>query len=205
MNTDWLNWLLIPASYLIGSMPWGLLVVRATTKIDVRTTGSGKTGATNVLRAAGKWAALVVLLADFGKGLGVVLLARWIGDDSTLHAAAASAVIAGHVWPVLAGFRGGRGIATGFGATVGIDPTAALVALLVFVPVVGATRYVSLGSVLSVLSAVGTLGVKATFLEAPMQYVGYGIICGTLIVYMHRDNIQRLVHGTERRLGRPAK
>ena len=96
MNTDWLNWLLIPASYLIGSMPWGLLVVRATTKVDVRTTGSGKTGATNVLRAAGKWAALVVLLADFGKGLGVVLLARWIGDDSTLHAAAASAVIAGH-------------------------------------------------------------------------------------------------------------
>ena len=78
-------------------------------------------------------------------------------------------------------------------------------ALLVFVPVVGATRYVSLGSVLSVLSAVGALGVKAAFLEAPVQYVGYGIICGTLIVYMHRDNIQRLAHGTERRLGRPAK
>jgi glycerol-3-phosphate acyltransferase PlsY len=200
-----MNWLLIPTSYLIGSMPWGLLVVRATTKVDVRTTGSGKTGATNVLRAAGKWAALVVLLADFGKGLGVVLLARWVTDDPTLQAATASAVIAGHVWPVLAGFRGGRGIATGFGATVGIDPIAAVVALLVFVPAVGATRYVSLGSVLSVLAAVAAMGVRAAFLGAPVPYVGYGIICGTLIVYMHRDNIRRLARGTERRLGTHAK
>jgi glycerol-3-phosphate acyltransferase PlsY len=197
------DWILVAVAYLVGSLQWGLYVVHLTHGIDIRAEGSGRTGSTNVLRTAGKAAALVVLLADFGKGTAIVVLTRVISDDSLLHAAVATAVIFGHIWPILAGFRGGRGIATGLGSAAAIDPLSAAVGLVVFGPLVGVSRYVSLGSVLGVLTVVATLSVRAAAFDLPVAYAAYGLVAGSTIVIAHRDNIKRVLRGTERRIGEP--
>ena len=191
----------MPAAYLLGSVQPGLIVVKLTMRLDVRTLGSGGTGMTNVLRTAGKRAAAVVFLADAGKGLAAVLTARALTDDPSVHAAAATAVLVGHVWPVFAGFRGGRGIATGVATTLGLDPWAALAGVGTFLPVLGASRYVSLASVVSVLAAVVAFAVRAALFDAPAAYLGYFVAGAVLIIAMHRDNIRRLLRGEERRLG----
>ena len=199
-----MDWVLVPVAYLVGSLQWGLYVVRITHGIDIRAQGSGRTGSTNVLRTAGKAAALVVLLADFGKGAAIVVLARVVSDDPLLHAATAGAVIFGHIWPLLAGFRGGRGIATGLGSAMAIDPLSAVLGLVVFGPLVSVTRYVSLGSVLGVLMVVVMLCVRAAAFDLAAAYAVYGLVAGSTIVIAHRDNIRRVLRGTERRIGEPA-
>jgi acyl phosphate:glycerol-3-phosphate acyltransferase len=200
---EFADWLLVPIAYLVGSVQWGLYVVMLTKRVDIRTLGSGKTGTTNVLRASGKGAAVMVLLADAAKGFGVVALARAISDDPVLHALVGTGVIAGHIWPVLAGFKGGRGIATGLGTIAAFGAIPPLIGLGVFIPVVAITRYVSLGSVLAVSGVIVLYGVKALFLDAPVAYFLYTFSAGGLIIFMHRDNIKRLIAGTERRLGKP--
>ena len=194
-------WLLVPAAYLIGSVQPGLIVVKLTMHLDVRTLGSGRTGMTNVLRTAGKRAAALVFLADAGKGLALTLAARLLSDDAGMHAAVGTAVIVGHVWPVFAGFRGGRGIATGVAASLGLDPWTALAGVAAFVPVLAASRYVSLASVVSVAAAVAAFVVRTALFDAPAAYLGFALAGGALIIAMHRDNIQRLLRGEERRLG----
>ena len=195
------GWWLAPVAYGVGSVSWGLLVVKWLRRVDVRNFGSGKTGVTNVLRTAGAGLALLTLLGDAGKGTAVVVAARLLTDNYTVHAVVACAVIIGHVWPVLAGFRGGRGIATGAAASAALDPWAGLVAVSVFVPLVLITRYVSLGSICAVVAVVTFFGVAlATGLD-PLPYFMYALVGGTLILMMHRDNIRRLVQGTERHLG----
>ena len=179
-------------------------MVRPMRDVDVRTVGSGGTGVTNVLRAAGKRAAAAVFVADGGKGLAIAIAARLLSDDANLHALAAAAVIAGHVWPVLARFRGGRGMATGFGAALGLDLWPGVVGLAGFVPVVALARYVALGSVVAVLLGVGAFAIRAAFFGAPLAYVWFAIAGGALIIAMHRENIRRLLRGQERRLGQPA-
>ena len=197
-------WLLVPLAYLAGSVQWGLILVRLQRGIDVRTMGSGRTGVTNVLRAAGKRAALTVLLLDAGKGLALVLAARAATGDATIHAATAAAVVVGHIWPVFAGFRGGRGIAPGLGATGGLLPLATLAGLAVFIPLVAVTRYVSLGSVAGVTVVIAVSIVLTVTGYAPLAYLAFAAGCGMLSIWMHRDNIARLMAGTERRLGEPA-
>ena len=194
-------WLLVPAAYLAGSVQWGLIVVRLTSRVDVRSLGSGKTGMTNVLRTSGKLAAIVVLIADAGKGLALVAAARLLTDDTWVHAVVGSAVIVGHVWPVFAGFRGGRGVATGVGAAVTLDPWAALFGMSIFLPTVAITRYVSLGSVLSIFAVGATFVVRTAVFDAPLPYVWFSVGGGALILWMHRDNIRRLLAGSERRIG----
>ncbi|MCI0815991.1 MAG: glycerol-3-phosphate 1-O-acyltransferase PlsY [Chloroflexi bacterium] len=196
-----MEWLLVPAAYLLGSVQPGLIVVKLTMDVDVRTLGSGRTGMTNVLRTAGKRAAAVVFLADAGKGLAAVLAARALTDEPLVHAAVATAVLVGHVWPVFAGFRGGRGIATGVATTLGIDPWASLAGVGTFLPVLGVSRYVSLASVVSVIAAVAAFAVRAAFFDAPAAYLGYFVAGAVLIIATHRDNIRRLLRGEERRLG----
>ena len=198
-----MEWLLVPVAYLIGSVQWGLYVVKLTKRIDVRTVGSGKTGTTNVLRSAGKTAAVVVLLADAAKGLSVALVAKAVSDDSAFHAAATAAVIIGHIFPVLAGFKGGRGIATGFGTIVGLGIWGPLIGLLVFIPVVAITRYVSLGSVLGVFTIMVVFATQTIWFDGPVAYLVYVLGCGSLLIGMHRDNIKRLIAGSERRIGQP--
>ena len=195
----------VVAAYLIGSIPFGFLIVRARGGGDVRETGSGGTGATNVSRRAGKGAGILTLLLDAAKGALVALAARWLLAPgfriNWLVAVASIAVIAGHVFPVWLKFRGGKGVATGLGVFLGLTPAAVALAAPVFIAVVWATRYVSLGSIL----ATTTLPLFVWLLRdeqpsdgiAPVMAVA--IAGAALIIFMHRANIGRLLNGTENR------
>ena len=196
---------MVPIAYLIGSIPFGLLAGKLVAKVDIREYGSGKIGMTNVLRTAGITTAAVVLLLDMGKAVAGVVIARLLFDSGGVEAAAALAVIFGHNWPVFIGFRGGRGTASGWGGLLILSPIAGVIATVVGVLLVGMTRYVSLGSIAAAALGSAVLIVLAVFYDpVPLVYSWYGIIGGTLIVVRHRDNIQRLLNGTERKIGRKA-
>ena len=193
-------------AYLLGSIPFGYLVVRAAGGGDVRETGSGGTGATNVTRRAGKWAGVLTLLLDAVKGAAAVLVARWVLSDGANAdwwvAASALAVVAGHVFPVWLGFRGGKGVATGLGVFLVLAPLAVLCALVVFVIIVWATRYVSLGSVAAaalIPLAVWLLGQRAAGANN-IPLLTAATLGGALIIFMHRANIGRLMRGEENKL-----
>ncbi len=197
--TDYL--ILVPLAYLLGSVPFGLIAGRLVAKVDVRDYGSGKIGMTNVLRTSGKTAAAVVLLLDMGKGILAVVIGRIFFDSYGVEAAAALAVLFGHNWPVFISFRGGRGTASGWGGLLILSPIAGLIATLIGVTLIAATRYVSLGSIMA--TALGSLAliVLAVIGWEPLAYSWYGVIGGTLIVIRHWDNIRRLMDGTERKIG----
>lgn len=191
----------VALAYLVGSIPFGYLIVRLRGGGDVRETGSGGTGATNVTRRAGKWAGLLTLVLDCLKGTLVALLARRFlaegtGVDWWVVAASLAAVV-GHVFPVWLGFRGGKGVATGLGVFLGLAPLAVLCALPVFVLVVWLTRYVSLGSVTA--AALLPLFVWLTG-GKQMPLLTAAALGGALIVLMHRANLGRLLSGTENKL-----
>jgi acyl phosphate:glycerol-3-phosphate acyltransferase len=196
--------LLLAGSYLLGSISFSLLLVWLLERVDLRTLGSGNPGATNVLRTSGRWPALVVLLLDIAKGLVPVALARRLGGDGELQAGAALAAIAGHVFPVFFGFRGGKGVATGFGAFAALFPAAAIAALLLFVFVVATTRYVSVGSIVAAL-AVPPLALGAARLgwspDLTRLELGLVVIASLLVAARHWTNVRRLLAGSERRLG----
>ncbi|MFN2453730.1 MAG: glycerol-3-phosphate 1-O-acyltransferase PlsY [Pyrinomonadaceae bacterium] len=194
-------------AYLLGSIPFGYLIVRLTQKADVRETGSGGTGATNVTRRAGKFAGVLTLVLDALKGAAAVGLARWLTTPDLSAdwwiAAAAFAAIAGHVFPVWLNFRGGKGVATGLGIFICLAPVAMLATLPIFACVVWATRYVSLGSIIAVIAlpvCISLLGAYAKPLIDLKPLLTAVIACGALIVWMHRANIQRLLRGTENKL-----
>jgi glycerol-3-phosphate acyltransferase PlsY len=194
-------------AYLLGSIPFGYLIVKLTRGGDVRETGSGGTGATNVTRRAGKWAGLQTLLLDALKGAAAAFVARLIlGDDSGVNwwvAAASVAVVAGHVFPVWLKFRGGKGVATGLGVFVVLAPLAVLCALFVFVVIVWATRYVSLGSMAAAAMlplSVWLLGNRIGPNELIVPLLTAASVGGALIIFMHRANIGRLLSGTENKL-----
>jgi len=194
--------LVVIIAYLIGSIPFGYLIVRAKGGGDVRDTGSGGTGATNVSRRAGKAAGVVTLILDALKGAIAVIIAQLMlkGDDTTwLPAAAAIAVIVGHVFPVWLKFRGGKGVATGVGVFLMLAPLAVLFAGVIFLAVVALTKYVSLGSILA--AATIPLFVWLFVLEVDLKPLLAASITGALlIVFAHRGNIARLLSGTEPRI-----
>lgn len=196
-----MEWLALVPAYVLGSVQPGLLIVRLTQGRDVRDLGSGKTGMTNVLRAAGKRAAAVVLALDLAKGALPPLLARELSGDPRLEAAAAAAVLLGHVFPAFSGFRGGRGVAPGVGAAAALLPWAGIAGIAAFAPAVLLTRYVSLGSLMGVAAAMGAFIVAAIAFGQPLPHLWFALVCGPLIIAMHRDNIVRLLRGEERRLG----
>ena len=199
--------LLIFAAYLLGSIPFGYLIVRATGRGDVRETGSGGTGATNVTRRAGKGAGVLTLALDAFKGALAVVLARWLlAPNFGINwwvAACALAVVVGHVFPVWLKFRGGKGVATGLGAFLCLAPLAVACAALVFVAVVAATRYVSLGSIAAAVLLplfVWLLYGRSVESASLHAVVTCALLGGALIVLMHRANIARLVRGDENKL-----
>ncbi len=136
--------LLIPFFYLLGAVPFGLLIARLVRRIDVRQYGSGNTGASNVLRAAGVWPALAVLVLDTGKGVLAVVLAKIIDPSPSLEVAAALSVLVGHNWSIFLRFRGGKGSATGIGSFCAMSPLAGLIMLAVGLPFIALFRDVSL-------------------------------------------------------------
>jgi len=193
--------ILMLVAYLAGSVPVGVLVARAAGGTDPRTIGSGRTGGTNALRALGrKWAAVVVA-GDLLKGILPVLLARFAsGGDPLVEALCGGCAVAGAIWSVFAGFRSGRGVGTGVGTMLVIQPLAVLLATPVFVGVILLTRYVSLGSL---LGSAAMLPAMLLFLlvapGTPLSYVLYAAVGAGFIWLAHSDNIDRLIHGTERK------
>ena len=199
-----LHTLVIALAYLLGSIPFGYLVVRMAGKGDVREVGSGGTGATNVSRRAGKWAGVLTLALDALKGALAVVVARWLlADDFGVGwwvAGSALAAILGHVFPVWLRFRGGKGVATGLGIFLSLAPLAVLCAGAVFLVVVWATRYVSLGSMTAAaaLPLCVWLIARRTQTTADLTPLLATAVTGAaFIILMHRANIARLVRGTE--------
>jgi glycerol-3-phosphate acyltransferase PlsY len=193
--------ILMLLAYLCGSIPVGVVVARISGGTDPRTIGSGRTGGTNALRALGrKWAAVVVA-GDLLKGVVPVLLARVVtGGNPIVEVLCAGCAVAGAIWSVFAGFRSGRGVGTGVGTMLVIQPLAVLLATPVFVGVILLTRYVSLGSL---LGSAAMLPVMLLFLVVapgtPLWYVLYAAVGAGFIWLAHSDNIDRLIHGTERK------
>ena len=186
--------------YLIGSIPVGLLVARAAGGFDIRGKGSGNIGATNVLRTLGPVPAVLTLLGDVGKGYLAVRAAEVLGPEPAWGAAGALLAIVGNCWPVFLRFKGGKGVATGLGAFLALTPRAILPAAVVWIALAAAFRYVSLASILGCLAlAIGAW----VFGYAPM-YAAAAACAAALIVWRHRENVRRLVSGTERRLGERA-
>jgi glycerol-3-phosphate acyltransferase PlsY len=187
--------------YLLGSVPAGYVIGKVTRGIDVREYGSKKTGGTNVLRTLGLGAAVAAIVFDIGKGSLSVLLARFISDEPYVQTAAGLAAVAGHVWPLYVGFRGGRGVSAAFGSLLAMNPLASLALIPVALFIVAATRYMSLMSVsMAAIAAAVFLGLAIAGIQ-PYAYAVFTIIAGALIVVLHRDNIGRLLSGTERKIG----
>jgi len=185
-------------AYLIGAVPIGWMVARAFGVPDIRRHGSGTIGATNVLRTLGRRAAIVTLLGDVLKGgLAVFTAAALSGGDLVVTAAATVAAVVGNCWSVFLGFRGGKGVATGFGALLWIVPWATPVALAVFVALVATTRYVSLASLL----AAACVPLVAAMLRYPSPSAIAALVVAAIIAARHHANIARLRAGTESRLG----
>ena len=186
--------------YLLGSIPVGLIVSRLSGGVDVRDYGSGKTGFTNSLRVLGLRRSLPVFLGDFLKGALATLLPLLYGDEPWARAAGGLAAVCGHVWPLFAGFRGGRGVLTGTGVLVSLSPAVLLLAPVAIV-VVYVTRYVSLMSI--VISALaGPFFVLLAVLDiVPWAFAVAAALGGALVIALHHDNIGRLLAGTERKLG----
>lgn len=193
---------LVVIGYLSGSLPVGVLVARASGGPDPRTIGSGRTGGTNALRALGRrWAALVVL-GDLAKGALPVLLARFVTNgDSAVEVAAAFAAVIGSFRSVFLHFGGGRGVGTGVGTMLVIQPLAVALATPVFVVVILVTRYVSLGSLIGSASLFPATLIVLLVLNGsvPPAYVVYAAVGPVLIWISHADNISRLIHGKERK------
>jgi glycerol-3-phosphate acyltransferase PlsY len=187
----------IIVSYLLGSIPVGYLIVNAKTGGDIRKTGSGGTGATNVSRRAGKGAGILTLVLDALKGSAAVIISRILLGD-TNHAMwwigiAGIVAMIGHIFPVWLGFRGGKGVATGVGVFLVLTPIAVLFSGLLFVVTVWATRYISLGSMIAALS----IPVFGWMLNVGTPIIVSELIGAILIVHAHRANIGRLINHTE--------
>ena len=192
--------LLVLFGYLLGAVPVGYLVGRAF-GVDVRRVGSGNIGTANVLRAAGKWAAVVTLLGDMLKGFVPVVLARALVGGEWLHAAVALAAVAGHCWPVFLRFKGGKAVATGAGTSIGLAPVVGLGLFAFWWAVVLLSRYTSLGAI-----AVMIVSPFAFWLTGqPLPYVLYTVVGGALVLYRHRENARALLAGTERKVGQKAE
>ncbi|HUE75570.1 MAG TPA: glycerol-3-phosphate 1-O-acyltransferase PlsY [Chloroflexota bacterium] len=197
--------LALTASYLIGAIPFGLLVGRLMHRVDIRTVGSGNVGATNTLRALGWRAAALVFLGDVGKAAIAVMLGSLLIGTSIGMGLCAVAAIAGHNWSIYINWRGGRGVSSAFGSLLAISWPTALISLLVAVGITLGTRYVSLGSIVGTL--VGLIAVIVLVSQGYLSdgYLVYAPITAALVIFQHRDNIRRLVLGTERKLGDSGK
>ena len=209
--------IILLVSYLLGSIPFGLWIGKIFYHVDVREYGSGRTGGTNVLRTCGKVAFVCSVAGDFLKSFLAVYLAGVIMGDSSglindvaintaaLKSIAGLAAVFGHIWPVFANFRGGRGVATFMGGLTALCIWAALFAVIVLILIVTTTRFMSLGSVVAVVGSY-IIMIPLTLLGYyPNEYMAYVLIGSLLIVIAHSDNIQRLITGKERKVGQKAE
>lgn len=191
------------AGYLLGSIPFGVIITRMATGQDVRAIGSGNIGATNVLRTGRKDLALATLLLDAGKGAAALLIARWLFDSEVAGAIAGGTAFLGHLFPVWLGFRGGKGVATFFGLLLAAWWPLGLMAGAIWLIVAFGLRYSSLAALVAaaVTPMLATLTVPALHLPAPAPILLLSAFTAVLIWIRHHQNIARLLKGTEPRLG----
>ena len=192
--------LLVLGGYVLGSVPTGILVGRAW-GVDIRQLGSGNIGMANVLRSVGKKAAAVTMLGDMLKGLVPVVAAHLLTGNEWVVAAVALAAVVGHCWPVFLRFKGGKGVATGAGTSIGLVPVVGLALFAFWWAVVLVSKYTSLGAIAVMLVS------PVVFLLSgqPAPYVLYTVIGGALVLWRHRENARALVRGTERKIGEDAE
>jgi glycerol-3-phosphate acyltransferase PlsY len=189
-----MNYLLLATAYLLGSIPFGVVLARAR-NINLRSEGSGNIGATNVARVLGKKAGLLTLCGDMAKGAVAVALAdHWMASAEWVALAGLMAFL-GHLHSVFIGFKGGKGVATGLGIFLYLMPVPAALSVAVFAAGLWTTGFVSVGSILASLF----LPVAGVIFKAPLPFIGLAVVAGGLVVLKHRDNIERLMAGTETR------
>ncbi len=201
MDASWLRGtLLVLFGYLLGSVPFGILVAKAFDRdMDLRKAGSGNIGATNVARTLGRGAGILTLAFDAGKGILALAVTRQLLDPSAHHwfALVGGAVFLGHIFPVYLRFKGGKGVAVALGVVLFLSPETAFVIVVLFAAVLYFTRYVSLAS----LSAAVGLPVAMAFLGKSRHYVTLALVMAFFVIYTHRENIHRLLSGQESRFG----
>jgi glycerol-3-phosphate acyltransferase PlsY len=190
------------AAYLLGSIPFGYILVRVFRGEDVRKTGSGNIGATNVARAGAPGLGIATLILDAAKGFAAVVVAQRLApaESAPLAALAALFAIFGHVFPVWLKFKGGKGVATGVGAFLAVAPKAVLIVLVIFFAIVAVSRYVSLGSIIAT-AAFPVFAYLLNRQEFPPGVVAVMFFAAFLIIAKHHQNIRRLLAGTEHRFG----
>ena len=207
--------LVIVIGYLLGSIPFGLIISRRKAKIDIRNYGSGRIGGTNVLRTLGRKAFLMVAGLDIAKGaLAVVVAGLIIGNDYIIignsglgllsQVLAGLAAVVGHIWPVFLKFKGGRGVATFIGGLIALFPIAGLLGGEAVIIGAGLSGFASLGSIIGVVGVFAILIPLTIIYNLPIEYLGYALIGTLLIIFVHRDNIKRLLSGDERKLNQKA-
>ncbi len=184
--------LILTLAYLLGSIPFSLIIARLLKGIDIRNHGSGNIGATNVLRTVGKRGAALALIADILKGVLPVLLAVFVLEEVWI-AATAVLVVLGHVFPIFIGFKGGKGVATSLGALIIIIPAGVIISLIVWLLVLAVFRYASLASILAAIA----LPAICWGLTTPLAFTAAASINAVIIILKHTGNIKRLITGTE--------
>lgn len=191
--------LFVLLAYLIGSIPTGYIIVKLKTGNDIRTIGSGSTGATNVKRVLGKKWFFTVMILDAIKGMVPVLLAKYLISNDSLGVVAvicAIAVIVGHSKPVFLGFKGGKSVATGIGTLIALNPYVGAILACIWSVITWFSKYVSLGSIIALICA----PILMFIFNNPVCYTIYALIAAIYIVYLHRENIKRLINGNENKV-----
>jgi glycerol-3-phosphate acyltransferase PlsY len=188
----------IGVGYLLGSLPFGYWAGRLR-GIDLRLVGSGNTGATNVMRVLGLKIGVVVMALDIGKGVAAVLIARSVSDNELVWVLAAAAAVVGHMYPLFLGFKGGKGVAVGAGTMLALVPWMGVAAFVLWLCISLATRYVSIGSVVTAIA----YPAAAFLTDQPWPVRLFALGAGAWVIWRHRGNIARLRAGTEHRLNLP--
>jgi glycerol-3-phosphate acyltransferase PlsY len=202
-------------AYLLGSIPFGLIIGKLKSGVDIRKQGSGKTGATNLMRVAGTKLGVLTIVLDvvkaavavtlatviIGRGSGILTIGSMsINWQHIAQVLAGLAAVAGHTWPIFAKFRGGRGVTAYFGTLFAIFPPAGIFGAEVVAIAALGSRHMSLGSLLGAFAACCLMIPMAILYNFPIIYLAYGLVVTALLAYQHQDNIKRLRQGTERRL-----
>ena len=193
-----MNILIIFASYLLGSIPTGFLIGKYLKNIDLRTIGSGSTGATNVLRNVGKWPALFVFIIDVGKGLIAVKISQHYTDQGLIEVIAGIAAITGHIWPIWLRGKGGKAVATGLGMFLALSWEVGLASLGIFLIVLTKSKFVSLSSITAAIFLPILMFLNLGTTNLP--YFLISLIISILVIWNHRTNIQRLLKGKESKI-----
>ncbi len=198
-----MNILILLLGYLFGSFPSGYLAGRISKGIDIRSLGSGSTGATNVLRHIGKRAAITVFLIDVFKGFLSILLAKYFLLNDSWQVAIGLSTLIGHIWPVWLNWKGGKAVATGLGVFLGISWQVGLATLGIFIVMITLFRIVSLASVSAAIALpiIMYLSFKTLYISLPFLVIS--LLAMTLVIWRHRENIVRLMKGKEPRIGQP--